>query len=1355
MTSMKIAAVFLIVVSLAAAQDVKRPTAELVSSIGGRACSGGYESNSVPSVAGMYDAAGEATPGTFSFGNRYYAKFGPSHYIAQVIYGWQGPAGSYSTLTLKIVSSCSIYFGDSSGGCGLAYSSDGGSSWTILHQFGPWSVTTDVISLPASLSLSNLQVGVCSQGESAGTFDNGYGTLTVWDIRTEGIGTSPSAPSGLAAISAANGRSITLSWTDTASNETSYGVDYCAGVNCSAWSSLATGLPANTTSYTHSDLTPGAAYTYRVYAANFAGSSYSASSSATLPTVPNPPSGMSANPSSTATYIDLAWTDNASNETGHNVESCSGWNCTNFTSLISLGAGATSYRHNGLTPNTFYNYRTSATNAVGSSAYSNVAQAILLPPAAPTDLRAVPATSGSYVDLTWTDNANNETGYSLDRCTGQGCADFSALATLGANATSYRDAGLVPGATYNYRVYATHSAFGNSGYSNSAQASVVHLPNVTTIWNSSAVPVVADAGPDSAVELGVKFRSDVAGTITGIRFYKGPNNMGLHIGNLWSNAGTLLATVTFGDETVSGWQQATFSAPVAINANTTYVVSYFTPTGHYAFDSNYFLTTGTDNAPLHALANGVDGSNGVFVYGNASSFPNQSSQATNYWVDVVFVSASVGPTIMGISPSSGLAGTLVTISGANFGSTGTVTFNGTTATSIPTWTTTSITAVVPSGAATGDLIVTVGGIASNKVPFTVKVCPCTVWGSSAAPTMADVGPDSALEVGLKFRSDVAGVITGVRFYKSANNTGTHIGNLWSSTGTLLATVAFTGETASGWQQASFSSPVVISANTTYVVSYFVPSGHYAFDASFFSRLGIDSPPLHALKDGSEGGNGVFSYGGASVFPSLSYQGGNYWVDVVFINADSTTPLITHISPPWGPVGTPVTVLGSNFGAGGTLTFNGTAAKSISHWTANEIAAIVPDGATTGPVLVTVSGTRSNDLSFTVKACPCTIWNGNAVPAVADTGPDSSVELGVKFRSDLPGVITGVRFYKGESNTGTHIGNLWSSNGTLLGTATFSGETATGWQQANFTTPVAIAANVTYIVSYFAPLGHFSMNDNYFATSATDSPPLHALANGADGGNGLFAYGSGSTFPSQSFQARNYWMDVVFNTAGPTLVSLVVMPVNPSIITGTTQQFTAVGTYSDGSTQDLTATVTWVSTAPSVAPINSKGMVTAASAGSTSIQAILSTVNGSTGLVVIQPPTITAISPNSGPIGQLVTITGRGFGPDRGPSQVLFNGAPAPDIATWSDSRIVVSVPSTATTGIVGVVVNNRTSNGFPFTVTAGEPVCPASVRINAPTENGGVVEAMTQACCDKRVWPRGWTDRSFLWTFPEIDGLRR
>jgi hypothetical protein len=134
---------------------------------------------------------------------------------------------------------------------------------------------------------------------------------------------------------------------------------------------------------------------------------------------------------------------------------------------------------------------------------------------------------------------------------------------------------------------------------------------------------------------------------------------------------------------------------------------------------------------------------------------------------------------------------------------------------------------------------------------------------------------------VKFKSDIAGYITGVRFYKSSANTGTHVGSLWSATGTLLARATFTNETASGWQQVTFSTPVAIAANTVYVASYHTDVGRYAGDNSYFATSGVDNGPLHALKDGVSGGNGVYAYSGSPVFPTSTWSASNYWVDVVF------------------------------------------------------------------------------------------------------------------------------------------------------------------------------------------------------------------------------------------------------------------------------------------------------------------------------------------------------------------------------------------------------------------------------------------------------------------------------------------
>jgi hypothetical protein len=165
------------------------------------------------------------------------------------------------------------------------------------------------------------------------------------------------------------------------------------------------------------------------------------------------------------------------------------------------------------------------------------------------------------------------------------------------------------------------------------------------------------------------------------------------------------------------------------------------------------------------------------------------------------------------------------------------------------------------------------------------------------------------------------------------------------------------------------------------------------------------------------------------------------------------------------------------------------------------------------------------------AAPDTIF-GPATPATVDSGDSHSVALGVKFRSEVAGAVTGIRFYKASTNTGAHVGSLWSASGTLLASATFTGETASGWQQVSFSTPVTIAANTTYIAGYLAPKGHYSDTASGFASSGVSNPPLSALANSTSP-DGVYAYSAVSTFPTSSYKATNYWVDVNFEPAPTT------------------------------------------------------------------------------------------------------------------------------------------------------------------------------------------------------------------------------
>jgi hypothetical protein len=670
-----------------------------------------------------------------------------------------------------------------------------------------------------------------------------------------------------------------------------------------------------------------------------------------------------------------------------------------------------------------------------------------------------------------------------------------------------------------------------------------------TIWSSSAVPSVVDSGAGAGVELGVKFTSSSNGTITGVRFYKSAANTGTHVGNLWSSTGALLATATFSNETSSGWQQVNFSSPVNITAGTVYVASYYTGVSHFSIDSNAFATAGVNNPPLQALANGASGGNGVYMYGSTSAFPGNTYNASNYWVDVVFAQTTSSPLAsIAVTPANPTVNVGAT---QQFAATGTYQDSSTAnITSQVTWNSSNTTvatinsAGLAAGQAAGNSNITaaLNGITSNSSGLTVQTpplptCPCTIWSSGAVPSVVDSGAGAGVELGVKFTSSSNGTITGVRFYKSAANTGTHVGNLWSSTGTLLATATFSNETSLGWQQVNFSSPVTVTAGTVYVASYYTSVSHFSIDSNAFATAGVNNPPLQALANGASGGNGVYMYGSTSAFPGNTYNASNYWVDVVFAQTTSSPLASIAVTP-----ANPTVNVGATQQFAATGTYQDSSMANITSqvtWNSSNatVATINSAGLATGQaagnsnITAALNGITSNIAGLTVQAppppaCPCTIWSSSAVPSIVDSGAGAGVELGVKFTSSSGGTITGVRFYKSAANTGTHVGNLWSSTGTLLATATFSNETSSGWQQVNFSSPVNITAGTVYVASYYTSVSHFSIDLNAFASAGVSNPPLQALENGASGGNGVYMYSGTSAFPSNTYSASNYWVDVV-------------------------------------------------------------------------------------------------------------------------------------------------------------------------------------------------------------------------------------
>jgi hypothetical protein len=430
--------------------------------------------------------------------------------------------------------------------------------------------------------------------------------------------------------------------------------------------------------------------------------------------------------------------------------------------------------------------------------------------------------------------------------------------------------------------------------------------------------------------------------------------------------------------------------------------------------------------------------------------------------------------------------------------------------------------------------------ASATVSLTVDTATAneSLFSASATPAILAVNDPSAVELGVKFTADANGEITGIRFYKGAANTGTHVGDLWSSTGQLLATATFANESASGWQQVSFSTPVSITAGTTYIAAYHTSSGNYSATANYFTS-NVVSGDLTA----PVAGNGVYAYGSSDLFPTNSFNATNYWVDVVYTPATLSQPVANNDSGFVTAENTPLTITASQLLANDTdpnglaLSISGVSnpqGGTVSYDSTTQTVTFTPTTGYTGlasftyAIKDTAGGVASATVSATVTSPAGTesLFASTWVPAVATVQDANAVNLGVKFTSSQAGEITGISFYKGPQNTGTHVASLWSSTGSLLASATFTNETASGWQQVTFATPVTITAGTTYVASYHTNTGEYSADPSLFA-NAVATGPLTAPSSASSGGNGVYAYGGSSLFPTNSFNATSYGVDVLF------------------------------------------------------------------------------------------------------------------------------------------------------------------------------------------------------------------------------------
>jgi hypothetical protein len=721
------------------------------------------------------------------------------------------------------------------------------------------------------------------------------------------------------------------------------------------------------------------------------------------------------------------------------------------------------------------------------------------------------------------------------------------------------------------------------------------------------------------------------------------------------------------------------------------------------------------------------------------------------------------PSITSLSPSAGAIGASVTIAGANFGAsqgTSTVTFNGVNTT--PTsWSASSIIAPVPVGAATGNVVVTVVGIASNGVLFTVQSGIATIQliqhggkdaGSTSSATLAFPANNTAGNfIAVAIRAGRSGAIFTVsdslgNTYRQAiqynvtvdTPNGDTLGvfyaeNIAGGANTVTVADNINGKTLrfaileyssvatsnsldiTAVNQSVSTAPSTVSVNTT-------ANGDLLFGA-IMTAAGdtVTAGTNYTLRDAVPAApntkliteDGVQATAGAAT-ASATLSGSDKWGAGLAAfkpgagGGGGTGPGITGLNPTSGVVGISVTISGTNFGGtqgSSAVTFNGTAATPTS-WGASSIAVPVPTNATSGNVVVTVGGVASNGVPFTVIVPP---------PSIGSLNPTSGA-IGVSV------IIAG-------SNFGASQG---SSTVTFNGIAT----APTSWSASSITAPVPNGATTGNVV---VTVGGVASNGVTF-TVTTPGPSISTLSM-TQGPVGAIVTITGVNFGSSQGTSTVTFGSTSAGTATNWSSTSIDVPV-PTIALGTVNVVvTVAGVPSNGLPFTVTPPPSITNITPTSGPVGTVVTINGANFGPTvgtrtslvlfnglaartnswsNTQILVPVPTGATtGNVVVSisgivsngitftvtlPPSITSLSPTSGMAGTSVTITGINFGATRGTSTVTFNGTPATP-TSWSDPSIIVPVPNGATTGNVVVTVGGVASNGVNFTVTSsGAPI---------------------------------------------------
>ena len=360
---------------------------------------------------------------------------------------------------------------------------------------------TSTLALSVALALSACSKkngGSGDGGDAGGSFSGGVGG------RGSLAQKPPLAASGLT-ISAITDTSMTLNWTDNATDEIFYEVYACAGVGCTNFTEV-TGSPLrpDTTSFTLTGLTPNTSYQVQVRTANNNGASDWLTSTDTLTLVPGLTNFAVKNVSDGVT--SLSWTTGSTTYKGYQIQICQGAGCTNFNDSLDspIGAPATSHAEGGLSASTVYRFRIRGTTATNTSDWATDAGITTMSPvSAPTNF-SLQSITDAAVTFSWTNNSSAPLFNEVQRCAGAGCSNFAAASgsPLAATASSYTATDLSPDTTYTYRIRAVAGSGGSDWLTSPALVSGPAAPTAMSYTTTTSSSTVVKWTDNSGTETG-------------------------------------------------------------------------------------------------------------------------------------------------------------------------------------------------------------------------------------------------------------------------------------------------------------------------------------------------------------------------------------------------------------------------------------------------------------------------------------------------------------------------------------------------------------------------------------------------------------------------------------------------------------------------------------------------------------------------------------------------------------------------------------------------------------------------------------------------------------------------------------